>query len=265
MTIRRFGMMLSGALATLVFLALVVAIASGWRRLTFSTNASDSITALSYLNKATIELSLERSLAQVGLALPGPFPEQFQQLLDEQRLKSDQNFQALEQHLEATDIEGEAAFMSEVARLRQQISQIRAAIDPDLTVGMEARRRDGSEIVRLKAAISELNTAGNMIRPSANQLPGIVNAHDLLMQRAWITREFGGRERTYFAIGTALGAAVDPADRFEMLEAHGRALQSWELTQTLIEAAEIDPRVEERVRTMGAVYFGSYGDLREQL
>jgi methyl-accepting chemotaxis protein len=265
MTIRRFGMMLSGGLATLVFVASLVAVVSEWRRLAFSTNASDSITALSHLNKATIELSLERSLAQVGLALPGPFPPQFQQLLDEQRVKSDGHFQALEDHLANAAIGGETAFVAEVAQLRAQVREIRAAVDPDLRVDQSARLTDGSEIVRLKAVISSLNNAGNMIRPPAAELPGIVNAHDLLMQRAWITREFGGRERTYFAIATALGEPVDAADRFEMLEAHGRALQSWELTDTLIEAAEIDPNVEARVRTMGAQYFGEYAALREEL
>ncbi len=49
---------------------------------------SDSITALSMLSKATVELSLERSLLQVGLALPGPFPQEFRTLLSEQRTKS---------------------------------------------------------------------------------------------------------------------------------------------------------------------------------
>ena len=265
MTIRRFGMVLSGALAGLVFLASLIAIVSEWRRLAFSTNASNSITALSYLNKATIELSLERSLAQVGLALPDPFPDAFERLLEEQRIKSDQHFQALDEHLASVTIANEAVFVEEVARLRREISAIRNVVDPDLRLSIENRLQNGSDIVRLKAAIASLNTAGNLIRPSAAQLPGTVNAHDLLMQRAWITREFGGRERTYFAIATALGQPVDAANRVEMLESHGRALQSWELTSTLIDAAELDPVVEERVRTMGAVYFGSYLDLREQL
>jgi methyl-accepting chemotaxis protein len=265
MTIRRFGMMLSGGLATLVFVASVVAVVSEWRRLAFSVNASDSITALSHLNKATIELSLERSLAQVGLALPGPFPPQFQAMLDEQRVKSDRHFQTLEEHLAATSIEGEADFVAEVAQLRAQIRDIRAAIDPDLRVAQGDRVTTGAEIVELKATISALNTAGNIIRPSANQLPGIVNAHDLLMQRAWITREFGGRERTYFAIATALGEPVEAFNRIEMLEAHGRALQSWELTQTLVDSMEVNPEVDARVRAMGADYFQDYAALREEL
>ncbi len=265
MTIRRFGVLLSSGIAALVFIASLIAVVTEWRRLAFSTNASHSITALSHLNKATIELSLERSLAQVGLALPGPFPDEFQSLLEDQRRKSNQHFSALDDLLARVDIEHEAEFVEELSRLRSEIQSIRLAVSPDLAVAQDQRVTSGREIVDLKAAISSLNTAGNMIRPSANRLPGVVNAHDLLMQRAWITREFGGRERTYFAIATARGEPVSQADRFEMLESHGRALQSWELTATLIENAEIDPQVLARVRTMGQEYFSRYAELRSEL
>ncbi len=265
MTIRRFGVLFSGVIAALVILASAFAIVSEWRRLSFSTNASHAITALSHLNKATIELSFERSLSQVGLALPGPFPEEFQALLDEQRETSNQHFQALQDHLAAVEIENEAAFSAEVARLQAQIDEIRLAVSPDLAVAQDQRVTQGQEIIDLKAAISALNRAGNLIRPSANRLPGLVNAHDLIMQRAWITREFGGRERTYFAIATALGEPVESANRMVMLQSHGRALQSWELTQALMDNAEIDPTVEAHVRTMGEAYFGRYAELRETL
>ena len=265
MTIRMFGLLVSSVLALIVTVAAAITIVSEVRKLAFSNNTSNAIQALSLLNKATIELSFERSLAQVGLALPDPFPDQFNQLLIEQRNKSDGYFNDLETLLDERRIENEEAFARELAQLRQQISEIRRTINPDLMVARDLRRADPNTIPQLKNAISALNRAANLIRPPASELPGTVNAHDLLMQRAWIIREYGGRERTYFAIATALNEPVARESRTEMLESHGRALQSWGLTESLIENVQVDPNVDRLVRTMGQTYFGTYEGIRQTL
>lgn len=265
MSIRRFGLLISGGLSLLVFLAAVFAVMTEWRKLTFSVQTGDSITALSLLNKATIELSLERSLSQVGLALPDPFPEDFQSLLDHQREVSDEFFSQLEAHLERSQVDADGAFLQEVRRLRTEVSHIRDGIDPDLRRPAAARQGDPGLVRRLKSTISGLNAAGNMIRPSSNRLPGTVNAHDLLMQRAWIIREYGGRERTYFAIATALSSPVPAANRVEMLESHGRVLQSWELMQSLMENTEVSPDVARRFDDLRRTYFDEYMALRREL
>lgn len=265
MSIRRFGVLFSGGLSTIVVVLALISVISEWRRLMFSIQTGDAVTALSLLNKATIELSLERSLSQVGLALPGPFPEQFRNMLDRQREVSDQYFDQLESHLARTSIDADGTLRTEVARLRSDIEAIRVRLDPDLGRSADARLSDPDIIPRLKYAISQLNSAANLIRPSANRLPGAVNAHDLLMQRAWIIREYGGRERTYFAIATALSAPVPSMDRTEMLESHGRVLQSWGLMQSLVETADIDPDVFARFDAMRTIYFDEYLSLRRAL
>lgn len=265
MTIRRFGVVFSGALSALVFLTAVFAVTAEWRRLSFSTQTGDAVTAMSLLNKATIELSLERSLSQVGLALPGPFPGEFRDMLDRQRTVSDSYFDQLEDQLNRSAIDADGRLSAEIQRLRTQINQIRAGIDPDLSVPADARTGDPQLVPNLKATISALNAAANQIRPSANRLPGEVNAHDLLMQRAWIIREYGGRERTYFAIATALSAPVPSTNRVEMLESHGRVLQSWGLMQSLMENAEVSDEVAQRFEALRQTYFQSYLSLRTEL
>jgi len=264
-TIRRFGLVFSSALTVLVFSAALIAVVMEWRRLNFSTQTGDSVTAISLLNKATIELSLERSLSQVGLALPGPFPDQFQAMLDHQRQVSDQYFDRLDAHLRQTRLEGAQTLSQQISRLRAEISEIRAGIDPDLRREQTLRTGSATLIPRLKSTISALNTAANQIRPSADRLPGTVNAHDLLMQRAWIIREYGGRERTYFAISTALSRPVPDENRVEMLESHGRVLQSWGLMEPLVANTDVSPEVARRVQVLRDIYFDQYLDLRQAL
>ena len=265
MSIRRFAILFSGITALTVAGATCAALMMEWRRLNFSTQTGDAVTAISLLNKATIELSQERSLSQVGLALDDPFPTEFQRLLAEQRTKSDRHFAALEAHLADADLPGEARFAGDLEALRAEIDRLRAQIDPDLAQPSDRRSADAGVIDALKAVISRLNIAGNTIRTPASQLPGLVAAHDLLMQRAWMIREYGGRERTYFAIATARGEPVPAEDRGEMLEAHGRVMQAWELTEALTATAEVDPGVAAQIAALEDVYFGSYLALREQL
>jgi hypothetical protein len=85
------------------------------------------------------------------------------------------------------------------------------------------------------------------------------------MQRAWIIREYGGRERTYFAIATALGNPISVGNIPEMHESHGRVLQSWGLSQSLAKRADLAPAVAEALERLRKLYFEDYEGLRRQL
>ena len=266
LSIRRTSLLFTGAVALAVVVAAGLTIASELQRLRASIQTGNAVAALSYLNKATIEISLERSLSQVGLALPTPFPDRFRAMLEAQREKSNALFARLDAHLAAVDLPGEPALVEGLARHRRSLAEIRAAIDPDLALPREARTiTDAAVIDRLKATIAAVNGLGDLVRPAANETPAAVAAHDLLMQRAWIIREYGGRERTYFAIATALGTPLDPANIPEMHESHGRVLQSWGLTQSLAGRAELDPAVSTALETLRRAYFDDYMALRRAL
>lgn len=266
MSIRRSSLLFTGAVALSVVVAAGIAITSELRRLNSAYETGNAVTALSYLNKATIEISLERSLSQVGLALPDRFPERFQTMLEEQRSRSDQLFAQLDAHLGAVELPAEEVLTTELRRHRTALAEIRSAVDPDLHVPMEARAiRDATVINRMKETISAINALGDLVRPPSATTPSTIAAHDLLMQRAWIIREYGGRERTYFAISTALGKPVPSADIPEMHESHGRVLQSWSLMQSLARRAEVSPGVAEALDRLRSLYFEEYEGLRQQL
>ena len=266
MSIRRSSLIFTGVVALSVVITAGLTINSELRRLNAAYETGNAVTALSYLNKATIEISFERSLSQVGLALPGAFPANFQAMLDEQRRRSDALFAQLDRHLAEVDMPGETALSAELQRHRIALDEIRRAVDPDLRVAIGARKnRDATVIDRMKDTISAINALGDLVRPPAATTPLTIATQDLLMQRAWIIREYGGRERTYFAISTALGEPVPAANIPEMYESHGRVLQSWGLTESLMRRADVTPAVAEALERLRQLYFVEYEELRRQL
>ena len=237
------------------------------RRLSSATQTGNAVTALSYLNKATIEISLERSLSQVGLALPGPFPARFQDALAEQRRRSEALFcrtgcaSGLRRF--AAVRENSSKLWGSTGRLLRQSG---ARVDPTCGWPRMKRAAGGSDVIeRMKATIAAINDLGDLVRPPTDSTPAAIAANDLLMQRAWIIREFGGRERTYFAIATALQQPLTSADLPEMHESHGRVLQAWGLSQSLATRAELAPAVAEAFQRMRRLYFEDYETLRQDL
>src|SRR6056297_3907366 len=125
LSIRRSSLLFTGLVGLAVLVAAGFVIGQEMRRLSSATQTGNAVTALSYLNKATIEISLERSLSQVGLALPGPFPARFQNALDEQRRRSEALFAQLEAHLDAVELPREAELVEALRQHRQSLGDPR--------------------------------------------------------------------------------------------------------------------------------------------
>jgi methyl-accepting chemotaxis protein len=266
MSIRSVSALFSFFFALMIIVGTGILIAFEYGKLQRSLYIGNSVTALSLLNKATVEISLERSLSQVGLSLPGPFPAQFRALLDEQRRKSDDLFLKLGDVISAHDLPNKQAFVDGLTQRRNQLAHLRHAIDPDLAVAATQRaERTLASIDTLKSVVVALKDLGELLRPSAGDMPALVASHDLLMQRAWIIREYGGRERTYFAIGTALKAPVHASSFAEMHESHGRVLQAWSLTESLMRREPVAGSVIAAVEELRRLYFTDYLALRDKM
>lgn len=266
MSIRKLSMVFSGGVAAAVICAAVLAILTEIQRLNTSIKVGDATQIISYLDKATVELSFERSLSQVGLALPGPFPTRFNDMLAEQRRKSDRLFNALHDIVAGTALPRAAEFAQALERERSELAKLRAAIDPDLQrPAAERANRDGGVIDRLKSSVVKIKDLGDLLRPNASELPPTIAAQDLVMQRAWIIREYGGRERTHFAIATATGLPVPEASLPEMYEAHGRVSQAWDLTARLMLRTTFSPEIAAALETLKRTYFEEYQTLRLQM
>jgi len=265
LTIKRASLLLTGTIATAVALIGAYSVATEYDRMETSQQVGYAVKAISTLNAATIEMSFERSIMQVGLALPTVLPADFNKLLQEQRKKSDALFTQLDEIMKDGNLRGEAAFTEALRTKRAVVTAIRQTIDPDLTRSeAERNEKDGRQIVRLKDTIAEMSELASYIRPDTDQIPSRMLAHDLVMQRSWVIREYGGRERTYFAIATALGRPLSASDLAEMNESHGRVLQSWGLLSRM-NRNHLDPAVASAIADLERIYFTDYKQLRESL
>ncbi len=67
-----------------------------------------------------------------------------------------------------------------------------------------------------------------------------------------------GRERTYFAIGSATGNALSPSNLPEMYESSGRVMQSWNLIEMQLRRGGMAPALRASVVAMQKSYFEQY-------
>ncbi len=266
-SIKQISLALCGILGVVVVAAAMAGIWQQYHRLQSSERAARSIEALTLLTRGLVALSFERSLTQVGLALDGPFPQDFSDLRKTQKTKADEAFRQLDAHLAAhASTSGQQEFSDRMAALRGQVSSIRARADRDLSVAKSARTANAGDLVDgLKQAISEMFANADRLRLDSRYLTSEIIAHDLLMQRAWVVREYGGRERTYFAIAALTRTPLNQAAILEMAASHGRVLQGWELSQFVLQRPFIASQVKTAAERLRSGYFGTYERIRKDM
>ncbi len=227
-----------------------------------------SIDASSTLNKAIIELSLERSVMQVTLNLDGPIAPQFKELLDGQRTKSDQGFRDvidIVSNDESFRRSGE--FFGVLEQLRTDINGIRARADENLRVARD--QRDETQVTALpsemKATILAFSKLPKKLRPEKSDIPTTVVTLDLIQRAAWAIREYGGRERTYLAIATATGRPFDAETQDQMRDYHAQATEAMADLDLLSGYFGLSERVVSDIAKVQEVYFGTYAETRQSV
>lgn len=167
---------------------------------------------LATLDKGTVEMSFERSLTQVGLALPDAFGPPFSELLADQRRKADENLELIGPMLAELPESSRAPFKNAFDRHRATVDALRR--EADAALGVAAVDRPAGAVVRVPAALKEaillLRESGQLLAVPGAALPSEALALSALMDAGWRTREFGGRERTYIAIAALTGNPIAP-------------------------------------------------------
>ena len=259
----------SNVLITIVFLGLLgLIIAREWRDLKTLRGASEAVTVVGTMASAIIELSLERSLTQVAINLDDPISPEIRDLLMEQRRKSNALFdKTLEQLEGANRIATRDMIVDRLKGYRAEIARFRTKADGMIDVPIAQRSTaDINQLpVNIKAAVSNLDRLLGEIRLLMRHAPTDIIATDLVVQRAWMIREYGGRERTYFAIATARKDPIPREDLAYMLENHGMALQAWELIYKARNSTLLDSEVRSGIAELGDRYFNAYDGLRKTL
>lgn len=154
------------------------------------------------LLQGLIELSLERSVSQIGLELDSPLPKEYVLLIQEQRKKGDQKLNSSLQNWSLDDPNGSRAPLESIAKIRNNIQKMRGEIDKAIQV--EKPARDPNLMDRFPDEFPKALESLEAYRANLNVDSDSERIETLLSiaRLAWQIREYSGRERTYWAIAT---------------------------------------------------------------
>jgi len=239
-----------------------------WRGFSALTSSSEATTAVAKVSQATIELSLERSLTQVSLNLDEPIGGDLKKMLDGQRELADRLFADAQATLAtSTRIPSREEISRRLDGLLRTMEGLRQEADAQLSRPLTSRDAGKVDNIpsRIKKTVLDINSLSTTLRSFIQDVLPVISATDKIIEQAWIIREFGGRERTLFAIATARQEPISRADIAYMFENHGKALQAWWEIDNTMRYAGLDPELVEAIKTVGSSYFQNYEVLRKQL
>ena len=219
-------------------------------------------TADSTAMAATVAMSLERSVIQVGLAYPDPLPQPFRDLVTEQRRTADTGLAAALRQVEAAEgLDTRDAYLAQTRSALARVADLRAEIDALLSVPIGERDpvRAYALPYALKEEVVALKNATELLRNRtgvSSQLAGALGAVQL---RSWEVREFGGRARTYFAIAALNGAPIETSDVAVLSLDNSRAREAWQALRNAIDGVPgLPSALGAEIEAADALYFGEY-------
>ncbi len=268
MTIRRVSFLTAVLLAALFVSVTALKIQQLYQEQTSVRKMALAAEAASSLNEAIIELSLERSVMQVSLNLPGAIAPQFRDLLDGQRRLSDAGFETVSSSLEASDSFRRAGqFLGQMRKLRNDIQRIRTRADELLAVGRDARNaKEVADLpTRMKSLIEGFAHLPGKLSAEDAEVPGLVETLKVVQMRAWEIREYGGQERSYFAIATATGDPIAATTGAEMAALHKRAVFGLDALNIARDYDGLPPNIAMAIDDVQAFYTGPYETARERI
>ncbi|WP_075214042.1 methyl-accepting chemotaxis protein [Mongoliimonas terrestris] len=261
------NILVAGNLSVAVVLTVLLGmtVAAEWRMLTGARQAAERVEIVAALSVATIELSLERSLSQVALSLDEPLSPALARRLDAQRATSKALFDTVMARLGETSGWWEAAaFESRIRTDLDRIDAFRRTVD-DLA-GRALAERDPTLVdaipVGIKETITSLYGLLDSVRSQGAESPSDLVLLDRIIDSAWVVREYGGRERTVFAIAAARKEAIALADIAAMNENHGIARRAFDVAYRLRTSADVSPALGAAIDRFAVDYFETYGAIR---
>lgn len=259
----------ANALTVIVIVGLLTFISvREWRDLKTLQATSEVANIVGALASANIELSLERSLTQVALNLDDPISPSIKEMVLEQRRKSNAGFDGVDVLLrEAAHLPTNLQTADRLKALRQTIADLRQQADSLFLRTLPNRDPHAIDELptQIKKAVLSLDDLLGEVRYLMREAPGEILAVDQIVKSAWAIREYGGRERTFFAISTARMDPISREDLSYMVMNHGRVLQAWNVIQQVISKAPLDPAIDQAIQTVNDSYFVEYQKLREEL
>jgi len=223
----------------------------------------------SALYRAIIELSLERSVMQVTLNLPGVIAPEFRAMLEAQRRLSDQGFAETDGLLRSSRLNNPrvSELATRLTALRNEISAIRTEADDLLARTMRDRppARIGDLPAQMKGVIVAFSDLPVMLVNGSIAMSNHLSMLEDVQRLAWAVREYGGQERTYLAIATATGAPIAQARRGEMRQLHDRADAAMATLRVYGGYEGLPDVLQALVAELQQIYFEDYYRTREAI
>ncbi len=215
-------------------------------------------------NLGTIELSLERSVSQISLNIPTPISMSFQSLLRAQRESGTPKIEEVVSNLSA---EGKTRAAERIKSLLMEMNEVRKIVDRNTSVSIEQRDLDFiKKFPFLFPNILEEIQAVKYSLDSENiDIPSSVKNLESISNYAWEVREFGGRERTYYAIALYNKTPISPEIQERMAMLNKRVEYAWRKIQSLRLDPNLDKTIQEDISKLEKGYFLEYNGLRERL
>jgi methyl-accepting chemotaxis protein len=268
MSIKSIGIAACAAIAVTTVVGSGFNLQAAWSKREGGLDLRQAVDMSGKLYDATVKLSLERSLTQVGLNLPTAMPSDLRGLLDTQRGTADAAFTDLKTALSSADRLGYAEhFGTEVDRSLAEIGTLRTQANPQL--GLDASARDAAAVRSIPAAIKEtvvgLRQLDSDLLPDDVLVPAGVTNQQAIQRLAWEVREYGGRERTILAIATSTGAPIPQEQLGQAAIYASRAEAALKEIETRAGHEATPEAVHAAIATLKQSYFGSYAQTRERL
>ncbi|MFM2042970.1 MAG: Methyl-accepting chemotaxis protein 4 [Pseudomonadota bacterium] len=220
------------------------------------------------LSRAVIELSLERSVIQLGLNLEEPMPAAFRDLVAEQRRKSDGHFTQVRAGLAAHgSLRDRDSIAREVDRTIARISALRA--EADRQVALPAAARDAAFVanwpVEVPDLIVGLERLRFLFRDARAQVSGTTYILGEVMHRAFVVREKGGQDRSYLALATLTGRPLTAEQRTLMDQHQTRVAAAFGVLDDLSDHPDLPGELGAALADLSQVYQSDYVALRRDI
>ncbi len=253
---------LAGIAVLLTGLVLAERLTSLWetqRQRTITTEAAG-------LGVGLVELSLERSLVQVTLQLPDPLAPQHRGMIEAQRRKAGERFAAALVALDGLGDERAARLAGYLRARLVELSRLREEADRQLALPRDRREPDflARWSAEVPALVLRIEARRNTLRGPDDLVPATVLDQERLQHLAWAVREYGGRDRTFLAVGLALDSAPDAATRARMAELDAVVQRRLSDLETLAQTGHIAPGLRAATERVLAEYRG-YQALRGRI
>lgn len=222
----------------------------------------------SLIGKATIELSVGRSLTQVALALPDPVSPELKSTLDAQRLKTAPLFEEIRTLAQgATALQNANDFVREFDSAIASLSSLRSQADAEMAKPLSQRDAEAVKAIpsRIKGLVRSTFDTGALLEPQNVSVSSAVMLGLATQRFGWEIREYGGRERTHFVIAAATREPIRANALSEMEIQADRAAHAWGEVEFLLRGAEMPPSVKDAAYAFKAQYLGPYAALRREM